>query len=406
MAIVATAMSARAADERLSMWGYFRASEGWQVTPVKDAQHYYGIAPSKFRLGNEGDWIEFGWNLLAYKGEDGTVGHAVIGLGGAYNHATKGAGDMQFAGWDGCSWDATGNNRCNPVFKQLFVDVQKIPGLDATLWLGKKYYKRYYSPINDTFFWPNDAFGAGIEDINVGGMKLSYAAFTADHGTPTTGLFHDLRLTDIAITTGGRLDIGVGVAHAISESTTLNSGFMGNVRWTQDMMGGNNQLTLQAGVGACGDAEQFGNGGGGINLGAASDARKFRVIDVLSISPSKELGLDGVLILQHDERNGNTPGSRNWAEIGARLSYHFSSHASFLLEAGYDLVKRQGEEAQTLIKVTPAIEIGTGFGNVPHIRLYTTIGSANDAAVGSFGGGGTANDKTAVSAGLQGEVWF
>lgn len=406
MVVISMATSAQAADERLSMWGYFRVSQAWQVAPIKDRYHNYSVGDFKLRLGNESDWAEFGWNILAYKGEDGTVGHVVIGLGGSYPADRKGTGDLPFSGWEGCPWN--GGTNCYPVFKQLLVDVQKIPGLDATLWIGKKYYKRYYSPINDLFFWSNDAFGAGIEDINLGGMKLSYAMFSADQSTPTTGIYHDLRLTDIQIMPGGRIDIGVGVAHAISESETLNSGFNGNIRWTQDVLGGNNQLALQAGVGALGDGNQFGAHGGDAKLATSEDAKKFRLIDVLSISPSKELGLDAVLLLQHDEANsgtGGAPGSRNQAQIGARLSYHFASHASFLLEAGYTLAKRQGEEAETLIKVTPAIELGTGYGNVPHIRIYTTIASVNDAAIGALGAQ-TGDDKLGVSAGLQGEVWF
>lgn len=401
-AIMTMAVGARAADDRVSMFGYFRVQEGWQVSPTKGPQGYYGLpGVSKLRLGNENDWAEFGWNLLAYKGEDGTVGHAVIMLGGNYDPTNRGNGDLPFSNWMG-----DGSN--SPVFKQLFVDVQKIPGLaDATLWLGKKYYKRYYSPINDTFFWSNDGFGAGIEDINLGGMKLSYAAMDAGHSGAGNlqGIFHDLRLTDIAIIPGGRLDVGVGFSHAISENTALNTGFMGNIRWTQDVLGGNNQLCLQAGIGSGGDSPQFGSAqAGGINLAASSDARKFRLFDALSISPSKEIGVDFVLVLEHNETNGALANYRNWVEAGARLSYHFSSHASFLLEAGVDSTKKTGEDSLMLIKVTPALEVGTGYGNVPHIRLFVTVANANDAAAAGITGDAT--KKTAVSFGLQGESWF
>lgn len=403
MAVMTMAFGARAADDRVSMFGYFRVQEGWQVSPTKGAQVYYGLpgVPQKFRLGNENDWAEFGWNLLAYKGEDGTIGHAVIMVGGNYDPTNRGNGDLPFGGWM-----STGNN--SPVYKQLFVDVQKIPGLaDATLWIGKKYYKRYYSPINDFFYWSNDGFGAGIEDINLGGMKLSYAAMDAGHAgaAQAQGIFHDLRLTDIAIIPGGRLDVGVGLSHKISENSALNSGFMGNIRWTQDVMGGSNSLTLQYGMGSCGNSPQFGSAqAGGIDLTASKDAKKARLVDVLSIPVSKEVGIDFAAVLEHNELNGALPQYRNWVEVGARLSYHFSPHASFLLEAGVDSSKATGVDSLMLIKVTPAIEVGTGYGNVPHIRLFATIANANDAAAASVTG--DAAKKTAVSFGLQGEAWF
>jgi maltoporin len=391
------------------MFGYFRVQEGWQLSPTKGAQGYYGLpGTSKFRLGNENDWAEFGWNVLAYKGDDGTIGHAVIMIGGNYDPTNRGGGDLPFSNWMGTS-------NQSPVFKQLFVDVQKIPGLaDATLWLGKKYYKRYYSGINDTFYWSNDGFGVGIEDINLGAAKLSYAAMDAgkavrdvngnDTGVSYQGIFHDLRLTDVAVIPGGHLDVGVGVATPIGESNlNMNAGVMGNVRWTQDIPGGNNALTLQFGTGPCGDSTQFGtNQGSAISLNASSDARKARVFDVLSFSPSKELGIDAVLVLEHNEKN--SAGYTNWVELGARLSYHFSSHASFLLEAGIDSTKRPGLDSLQLIKVTPALEVGTGYGNVPHIRLFVTVANANDAAAAAVIAHGT--DKTAISFGFQGESWF
>jgi maltoporin len=401
------------------MFGYFRVQEGWQLSPIKGAQGYYGLpgTASKFRLGNENDWAEFGWNILAYKGDDGTIGHAVIMIGGNYDPTNRGGGDLPFTSWMG-----TGNN--SPVFKQLFVDVQKIPGLaDATLWLGKKYYKRYYSGINDMFYWSNDGFGFGIEDINLGAAKLSYAAMDAgkavrdannnDTGVNFQGIFHDLRLTDVAIIPGGHLDVGIGLATPIGESSqNMNVGFMGNVRWTQDVPGGSNALTLQVGTGPCGNSDQFGtNQGSAVPLNTPSDAKKYRLIDVLSFSPSKEFGIDAVAVFEKNHANNvantatNSLGNRSWLQLGARLSYHFSPHASFLLEAGVDSTKFVSEDSLMLIKVTPALEVGTGYGNVPHIRLFVTFADVNDAALGKVFAPKT-DEKLAVSFGLQGESWF
>jgi maltoporin len=401
-AVVATAASARAADDRVSTFGYFRVQQGWQIAPLKGAQGFYQVpgSASKFRLGNENDWAEFGWNILAYKGDDGTTGHAVIMLGGNYDPTNKGQGDLPFSNWMG-----TGEK--SAVWKQLYVDVQKIPGLaDSTLWIGKKYYKRYYSPINDMFYWSNDGFGFGIEDINLGAAKLSYAAMDAGRTANGQGILHDLRLTDVAIIPGGHLDVGIAVATPIGESSlNLNAGVMGNIRWVQDVPGGNNALTLQFGTGPCGNSDQFGvSQGSGVQFNTSTDAKKMRVIDVLSFSPSKELGLDAVAIFEHNEANG-VGLSRNWFQLGARLSYHFSPHASFLLEAGVDMTKATGDDSLMLVKVTPALEVGTGYGNVPHIRFFVTVADVNDAALGAVFTPKT-DEKLAVSFGIQGESWF
>jgi maltoporin len=412
-AVVATAASARAADDRVSMFGYFRVQESWQLAPVKGAigPGYYGLpgVPQKFRLGNENDWAEFGWNVLAYKGDDGTIGHAVIMLGGNYDPTNRGGGDLPFG-----SWESTGGT---PVFKQLFVDLQKVPGTaDATFWIGKKYYKRYYSGENDMFYWSDDGFGFGIEDINLGAAKLSYAAMDAGKGVGKQGIFHDLRLTDIAIMPGGHLDVGLGVATPIGESSdNLNAGVSGNIRWVQDVPGGNNALTVQFGTGPLGDSSQFGaNQGSAVPMTASSSARKARIIDVLSFSPSKELGIDFVALFEHNEQNSATTNAgnvnaqyTNWLEAGGRLSYHFSPHASFLFDIGLDTTKNPGQDSKMLIKVTPALEIGTGYGNVPHIRFFVTAAEVNDATTGLvFASKPGEQDKTAFSFGIQGESWF
>jgi maltoporin len=390
--------AARAGDDRLSMFGYFRVLEGTQVSPTKGNFTTYGLpGTSKLRLGNETDWAEFGMDMLAFKGEDGTTGHAVIMLGWGYDVNAIGKGmDVD-----------------KPGFQQLYVDLKKLPGVDATFWLGKKYYKRQYSPINDLFYWSHQGFGAGMEDLNLGGAKLSYAILSATQSAKNSGLVHDLRVSEIPILPGGQLTVGVELAHPLAETQTpsLETGWAVNAQWIQEVLKGSNQLALQYGAGPLGNSSQFGVGDP-INLQTSKDARKARLIDALSFGVGPDVALDLVAVLQHDEQNA-VGAARNWVQAGGRVTYFLSNHVSLLLEAGYDVTKAPGVDSRTLLKVTPAIELSAWRGGTPHIRLFATAASWNDASasvIGQIAGGGVGVGdplkRTALNIGLQAEGGF
>lgn len=415
LAVVSAASSARAADERVSMFGYFRVSEGSQLTSGKGRQTYIGLSgpisgSHKFRLGNEQDWAEFGWNLLAFKGEDGTVGHAVMMLGGNYNVDAMGSGDMKFSGWEGghSEW---GTSSFIPNLQQLYVDLAKIPGIDATFWLGRKYYKREYSGVNDFFYWSHQGFGAGIEDINLGAAKLSYAILAAGQSESNHGYVHDLRLTSIPVMPGGRIAVGGEVTQRVSDhhlNSDFDIGYAAGVQYIQDMMGGSNQLALQYGVGALGANDSFGVNGG-INLQATSKRKKARILDNININPTKELNLEVVGIFQKDQTGAT---HQSWFQIGGRATYAIGQHVQALLEVGYDTIKSRGaDESLWLLKVTPAIELCAAPGNVPRIRAYATYNTWSDSAkgavqAGAAGVGVRADSTNVLSVGLQGEAWF
>jgi len=405
LAVVSAASSAQAADERLSMFGYFRVSQGAQLTGNKGTQTFYGLAgaPAKFRLGNEQDWLEFGWNLLAYKAEDGSVGHAVIMLGGGYDLNHVGIWGPSFAGWEG---------NYSPKIQQLYVDLAKIPGLDATIWIGQKFYKREYSGVNDLFYWSHQGYGAGIEDIAVAEKaKVSYAIMNASNSAALNGYLHDLRLK-VDVIEGGSVQAGIMVATPMAaKHEDLKTGFGGVLQYVQNVMGGSNQLAFEYGKGAVAN-NSFG-ANGGINLTTSDDISKLRIIDNININPTKELNLEVVGIYQMDKNSATGGVTTTAIEFGGRVTYAVAAHAQLLLEAGYDYVKADtsGAKALGLFKVTPAVELCAAPGNVPRMRLYMTYASWNDAAKGNIKAGasgiGPRPDETSgVTVGLQGEAWF
>jgi len=420
LAVVSAASSAQAADERLSMFGYFRVSQGSQLTGNKGTQTMYALdgATRFFRLGNEHDWAEFGWNLLAYKGEDGTVGHAVVMLGGSYNANTLGGG-TDFNGWLGGG---------NPAFKQLYVDLAKIPGFDATLWAGKKYYKREYSNINDLFYWSEDGFGAGVEDLVVAEKaKVSYAIMNASTEAAINAYVHDLRIK-VDVIEGGSVQAGVMILTPMAqEHFKLKTSFGGVVQYVQTLMGGSNQLAFQYSQGNLATSSSFGTGGGIRFKGYEATPQlianvdkmsKLRLIDNISINPMKDLNLEVVGI--YEVNKDTAENATTSIEVGGRVTYAVASHLQLLLEVGYDQVKPKDVDARHLIKVTPALEFCAAPGNVPRVRLYMTYASWNDQAKGAGTGSGVIGDKygshsgigprpdetSGLSVGLQGEAWF
>jgi len=415
LAVVSAASSAQAADERLSYFGYFRVSQGAQLSGNKGTQTMYelGGAPSHFRLGNEHDWAEFGWSVLAYKGEDGTVGHAVVMLGGSYSLNTLGTNGTGFGGYLGSG---------GPAFQQLYVDLAKIPGIDATLWAGKKYYKREYSSMNDMFYWSNQGYGAGIEDIVVAEKaKVSYAILNASNSAADNAYLHDLRLK-VDVVEGGSVQAGIFVLTPMAaEHLKLKAGVGGCLQYVQSLMGGSNQLAFQYEKGNLATSGQFGVGSAisyfqsWDNAPISDDRSKMRIIDNIDIKPMKDLELEAVAIYQLDKV---VKVSTTAIEIGARVSYAVATHVQLLLEAGYDNVKADttGAIANHLVKVTPAIELCAAPGNVPRLRLYMTYASWNKEAVGSVkaasyssnasGIGPRPTDTSGVQVGVQGEAWF
>jgi len=404
LAVVSAASSAQAADERLSMFGYFRVSQGSQFTGNKGGRVNYGFnhdglgADAKLRLGNEGDWAEWGWNLLAYKGEDGTIGHAVMMIG---------------------TWSDSEGYGNGPDFhgtlQQLYVDLAKIPGIDATFWMGKKYYKRSYSGVNDLFYWSHQGFGAGIEDIGVAEKaKLSYAIMNAQRSAANSGYLHDLRLS-LDVTEGGNLQIGGMVVHPVAAAHQhIDPSFGGVVQYNQAVMGGSNQIAFEYGTGAIGNTSGFGVNGG-IDVATSNKISKMRIIDNISFNPTKELNLEIVALYQlRKDTTEGVDSEDTWMEFGGRATYAAGAHVQLLLEAAYDSVKHKAGsvsgDAMGLIKITPAIELCAAPGNVPRFRLFANYASWNDAAKGHASSGGgigpRPNDTSSLSIGLQGEAWF
>src|SRR5512142_957135 len=125
---------------------------------------------SKFRLGNECDWVlEPGFTMSFTKLDDKSAWGVHL-LPATYRRL------------DG---DNANNNAAdgglNTSFKEYYFYGQNVPQLGGgEIWVGRRYFDRMYlGAINDQFIEAQDGVGAGLYDIAIGPAKLNFS-ITAD----------------------------------------------------------------------------------------------------------------------------------------------------------------------------------------------------------------------------------
>lgn len=434
--------------------GYFRTGTGTTTDGGKEACFRLPGSLVWFRLGNECDTygaLDFNAKL----GEvDGTTFKSVL---------TMAYGTQQMANWE----------QSAPAWRQVYVEASDIgaglgvPALrGASLWAGKRFYKNPDVHMLDYTYWePAQGPGAGIDGIDVGIGKFSYAIFRvgdfAGYGVNTdlggynpdligggsrTNTVHDLRLADVPVNPGGKLTAGLNLIRASNQGGT--STYTRDVTTPVDL--DNNPATPDVNV--------------VIREEVTVDNKPGRNGLALTLSHKQDnfLGLGGfhntVLQYAHDAAllkgfipAGSTDRRREWMLfnhwvmepkgtpftmsatagyrdadvndsrlrefwIGARPQYHINNIWSLMSEVGYQQVKLAGETSK-LAKVTLGTQfsMGRSIFSRPAIRFYATYAKWNDAAgdrvvctgrdcnrpVPAFDG-----KRDAVSYGVQAEVWF
>jgi maltoporin len=393
------------------MHGYFRMGYGASSEKGRMVCFQVAGAPSKYRLGNECDqYGEFNFSAPMYVGNDGVVASAYF-MPAIYIPTSIGhpQGISSPA-----NTTATGADYAFPIW---YMDVKGISWLGGgTAWAGRRYYKREDFFLTDFFYWNPSGLGGGIEDIQLGDMKLSYAAFVVDGPATSAGLpapplpsrtdfgvRNDIQLRGIPLYPGGELQLGLNIVLDYSDNPATHSGWGATVRHVQELLGGTNKLAIQYGQ------------GGGVGFGIPdslvleSGVTRLRIVDVLTIQPTTAIGGQAGVIFQHDELD---PGSQDWISIGGRVSFAFTEHAKLLLDVGHDSVNPAVGDQRSLTKITfgPAISAGEAFTSRPELRLFYTFATWNDAArIAGIDSGGiySTTDKTSGSTfGLHAETWF
>ncbi len=313
----------------------------------------------------------------------------------------------------------------------------------ATVWAGKRYYNRKDVHIIDTFWLQVTGPGAGIENIDVGIGKFSYANMRSEAAgyvapttpgnadlqnllrattaaAPTTQMVnHDFRLEGINIGAAGSLGLGANYVYDNSNGAPHADGWSA---WAnQSMVIGTvqNGLILQVAHG-----EGSLDGGGLPWWGSNNNHDAWRVLDAANF----EFGdhINGQAFFGYGkEKFAWYQNERTSTAIVVRPVYHFDELYSLAVELGHvqvagtagDIGNGADPTATTnyLDKVTiaPQISMGSGFYARPVLRAYYTMANWNKGGAAAYTGRDlgvgvpTFNNQTSGSSyGVQMEAWW
>ncbi|MFA6195490.1 MAG: carbohydrate porin [Sulfurimonas sp.] len=318
-------------------------------------------------------------------------------------------------------------------WEEIYSEISNIFDNSASLWVGRRYYKRYDSFTSDYFFFNMSGTGAGINNIDLDAVKLSYSYMfenldprTADGGDRVLYQSHDMRvdkelerglftlflnymiLGDKTFTPTQRVESVDGYAAGLMYT---------DKQITQELfdMKGENISGIFYGAGAAKGA------------GANSPYLQEALIDTMltnnkSVENSKTIRfinyntfendtfgiMSNMVYEQRDDADfSNT--KQNWFSVGVRPSLFISEYVRFVFEAGYDNVHDiTNDTSYALYKGTTALEfaMAKGLSQRPVLRLFYTKASWNESAKGLVGTDFYADKTSGDNLGIQLEYWW
>jgi maltoporin len=412
---------ADAAVDTSGFHGYMRVGAG--SSTGKGPQACYGLGGNsmKYRLGNECDsYFEGGttWDF-AKPDEDGVVLTGTL-------WANEYSPSSQFGAPSGSLGLA-----------KAYVEAKNLDFLGGgVLWMGERYYYRPDIHMIDLQFINLNGTGGGVDNIEAGPGKFSYAIFKdADSNIPTmtsAGVYtattaavrQNFIYKGLPVNQGGKVDI-IGT-YIVGQGLNTNNGYSVTLLHNQDAFGGGNTIGVQYGVGP-------GTGGYGNNdrIGASgptsadSGVTRTRVFDHLWIQPTDKFGAEFIALMQTDIGDASAPlnlgggqtaiGTSTWTSLGMRPSYVVRKHLKLIAELGTDnvTVPNGGSALQmTKLTIAPTIALDNGYWSRPELRFYFTHAVWNDAAKNAVNPlpttgvnpiGGT---TSGTSVGVQVEAWW
>jgi maltoporin len=366
LAIAALLLAGQAAA--LDVNGYIRALGGSNSKSGNAACFKLAGAEAKYRLGNE---CEIYGELM--------LGQPLATLS---DGATVKA-NVMFSLFSTTTDSAmVADNDTSGKAAQAYLAAENLSAINGgTLWAGRRYYKREDIHITDFFYWNPQGLGAGIEDVKIGDLKLSYALFRDDNKDQTRkATRHDLQLRGLKVNPDGELEFGLSVIPR-DKDVGGDNGWALTVQHRQSNIMGNgwNKLALQYGVGP-------GTGLGGTGpLANTSDVKRWRLVEGVYAQLSPKLG--GLLTAVYQKDDSNL-GGQTWESLGGRLTYGLTQNIKLQAELGHDRVKPTNGDTRDLTKLTlaPSWAVAPGFWSRPELRLFYTYARWNSAAAAATNG--------------------
>jgi len=409
LAVLAAALAVSNASA-LEFHGYFRDSEGFNSFGGGQACFQLPGSDFKARLGNECErYLEM---TLVQTGKMDDAAWRVEFTPASYLPTTNGTA-------------------ANTLFlQQMWASIQLDGWGGASLWAGRRFYRRHDVHSLDWFYWnPGQGNAAiGLEDVDLGFGKAALALIRIDAtraDDPVKDLTHgtyavpDLRLYDVPVSPNGTLEVGVDLALAYDQRLSLGANRArvsplftiqhNQTRW----LGGSNTLVFQYGLGAF--AHESGDGPGQLLGGGTTEDRQWRVIEHLVVNPVPQLSGALVLVYQNKSTSGITRNGSSIYSAELRPAYHLGEHFKFAVDAFVQAITIKnpapGDGTPRLVKLTaaPTLVLGGGYSSRPEVRFFVTWASWNDAAAqaGTIGNGAfPADQRSGLSVGAHIEIWF
>ncbi|WP_047042092.1 maltoporin LamB [Vibrio mexicanus] len=390
-AVAATLTAGSAFAAAVDFHGYARggvglSGEGSHVTYEKNKVG---------RLGNEDDlYAELGLNAELYNQNDVTFKlESLVAYGQAGNN-----------NWEG---NANALRVMNVQAQGLFSDKE------AVLWAGQRYYQRKDIHITDFYFLDTSGgAGGGIENLTVGGGKLSLALMHDDgsQGDETvSGYTFDARYAGIDLWENANLELALAydfASEAEGQTVAADDGVLLTAVIGQGLDNGFNQTVLQYGTASYGKQMATYGGGGWYDRSGDgnNDADGFRIINwgVIGAGENWEIGHT----VMYSQASDTDVGDITAYNAVVRPMYKWDDNMKTYFEAGYfaDETKQSGtttDASGSKLTIAQAWSAGSGFWARPEIRVYGSYFMDHEAD--SFANN---TDDTEFSVGIQMEAWW
>lgn len=339
--------------------GYARAATGINTRGGNMVCFQLPGADTKYRLGNECDYVI----------EPNLVGKlAEVDNGGTwYVHLMPSV----YRAWGD---EEAGTSELTARFGQAYAYGTNIPQLgNAKAWVGRRFYDRVQLGINDQFLENHDGDGAGIEDLQWGPGKFSYAfLMNPRSGSANNNRYeHALRYTGIKTFGDSSLSVYAGLANdSVSDDQSTQPSTpaaeknratrLGLYHVTPGVLGGSTFV--------------------GAKFERADDFRQWRaVLQQTGMLKQLRTGWDLIAEFRTKRIDG---ADEKWYSLGGRTDTHISGPFRVLVELGHDVVKPDGGATRNLTKLTlaGAISAGSEPSSRPTLRVFYTYARWNDAA--------------------------
>ncbi len=253
---------------------------------------------------------------------------------------------------------------------------------NATLWGGRDFHQRPQQGLNDYFWMMHDGQGGGVYNLELGGVKLDFAAVAEVDGVNDNGNYaFTSKLHGINLGAAGELSILANYGFEsdqysedgiITNEDSISAYQVAAVLDTSWAMGSTQLLVRYA--------ENADNG----VFWKTDDLTTLYASLEGNIKTSEKFNTE-YLIGYHDYSDGTSDDRTNYNAI-VRPMYSWNSVHSTWLEAGYSVVDYANDGENTAWKMTLSQNVSFDLaGARPMLRFYATVGEAdNEVRSGSY----------------------